>query len=236
MRLKGFHIFNSNLANLPREKSLITTINAHSFNLSISNSQFCEALLHSEILLPDGISIVWAKRFLDGTKLKKIAGADLFAYEMQQLNDQGGTCFFLGSTNDVLEKIKNRAAKEFPNVKVNLYSPPFKSEFAPSENKAIIDTINDNKPDVLFVGMTAPKQEIWAYIHKDKIEARHICCIGAVFDFYAGTVKRAPNWIVKIGLEWMYRLIKEPKRLWKRYLIGNTIFIISILKEKLRLE
>ena len=97
----------------------------------------------------------------------------------------------------------------------------------------MINAINAENPDVLFIGMTAPKQEKWAYQHFNKLKALHIGCIGAVFDFYAGDVKRAPKWIVKTGFEWSYRLFSEPKRLWKRYLFGNISFVHKLVKEKL---
>ena len=98
----------------------------------------------------------------------------------------------------------------------------------------MIAKVNASNPDVLFIGMTAPKQEKWAYKHYDKLKIEaHIGSIGAVFDFYAGKVNRAPKWMIKIGLEWLYRLLKEPKRMWKRYVLGNTQFIYAILREKL---
>ena len=96
----------------------------------------------------------------------------------------------------------------------------------------MVELINNVNPDVLFVGMTAPKQEKWTFEHFKKINAGHICCIGAVFDFYAGTVHRAPAWMISSGLEWLYRLVKEPKRMWRRYLIGNTLFVAEIIREK----
>jgi len=98
----------------------------------------------------------------------------------------------------------------------------------------MIQAINTVQPDVLFVGMTAPKQEKWAFQHFSQMQVGHVCCIGAVFDFYAGTVQRAPNWMIQLGVEWLYRLIKEPRRLWRRYLIGNTKFLGYILIEKLK--
>ncbi len=202
--------------------------------MSQSNLIFAEALKHSDVLLPDGISIVWAKRFLDGTALKKIAGADLFHYEMNRLNESQGSCFFLGSTAHTLQLIKEKAAIEFPHVKVETYSPPFKNKFNDKDNASMLDAIRQFNPDVLFIGMTAPKQEVWAYQHLEQIQAKHICCIGAVFDFYAGTTPRAPKWLITLGLEWLFRFISEPKRLWRRYLIGNTQFIFLILKEKFR--
>jgi N-acetylglucosaminyldiphosphoundecaprenol N-acetyl-beta-D-mannosaminyltransferase len=194
---------------------------------------FGKALLKSEVLLPDGISIVLAKWFLNSVHLKKIAGADLFVFEMQRLNSIKGKCFFLGSSITILQQIKTKAAIDYPNVAVHYFSPPYAAKFSSQDNEQMLEQINAIKPDVLFVGMTAPKQEIWAYQHKDSLQVGHICCIGAVFDFYAGTVKRAPQWLISLGLEWLYRLVKEPKRLWKRYLIGNTKFVYYILKEKL---
>lgn len=229
-----FSFYNTSLETLPIEKLLMTTLNAHSYNLAQKNLKFAEALKCSDVLLPDGISIVWAKRFLDGTALKKIAGADLFHYEMNRLNHAKGSCFFLGSTPQTLQLIQAKAAIEFPHVKVETYSPPFKDAFNDEDNALILDAIRQFNPDVLFIGMTAPKQELWAYEHFEQIQAKHICCIGAVFDFYAGTMKRAPQWLIKLGLEWLFRFISEPKRLWKRYLIGNTQFIFLILKEKFR--
>ena len=97
----------------------------------------------------------------------------------------------------------------------------------------MIRKVNDFNPDVLFIGMTAPKQEKWAYQHFNELEAGHICCIGAVFDFYAGNIERAPGWMIDSGLEWLFRLLKEPRRMWRRYLIGNSKFIWLIIKEKL---
>jgi len=228
------NLFNSSLDLLSHEKLLITTLNAHSYNIAQTNLKFNEALKHSDVLLPDGISIVWAKRFLDGTSLKKIAGADLFHYEMNRLNESQGSCFFLGSITETLQLIKAKAAIEFPHVKVETYSPPFKNTFNNQDTTAMLAAIRQFNPDALFIGMTAPKQELWAYEHFKAIQAKHICCIGAVFDFYAGTTHRAPQWLITLGLEWLFRFISEPKRLWKRYLIGNTQFIFLILKEKFR--
>ena len=161
--------------------------------------------------------------------------SDLFFYEMNRVNSIGGKCFFLGSSEETLDKIRSKAESEYPNLKFFSYSPPYKSEFNEADNNLMIDAINKVVPDVLFVGMTAPKQEKWAHQHFDELEVGHVCCIGAVFDFYAGTVKRAPNWMIQIGLEWSYRLIKEPRRMWRRYLIGNFLFVRYIIMEKLRL-
>jgi len=233
--LQNYTLFNLPLQTIDQHKVLISTLNAHSFNTVQKDVDFDNALQNSDILLPDGISVVWAMRLLTGEKLQKIAGADLFFYEMQRVNAINGKCFFLGSSEDTLKKIRKRASKEYPNIQVHTYSPPYKSEFSAEESKLMIDMVNEVEPDVLFVGMTAPKQEKWAYQHYGQLKAGHVCCIGAVFDFYAGTVKRAPNWMILVGMEWSYRLIKEPRRMWRRYLIGNAKFIGYILKEKIGL-
>lgn len=231
--LQNYTLFNQSLNAINQQKTLINTLNAHSFNTLHSDEDFNTALHHSNVLLPDGIGVVWAMRLLTGQKLRKIAGADLFFYEMDRLNKSGGKCFFLGSSDETLLKIQKRAAKEYPNVQVFSYSPPYKSEFSKEDSKSMIDRINAVEPDVLFVGLTAPKQEKWAYQNFGMLQVGHVCCIGAVFDFYAGNIKRAPQWMILIGMEWSYRLIKEPRRMWRRYLIGNAKFIGYILMEKI---
>lgn len=229
-------VFNGDLNEIPARKLLISTLNAYSYTLVRSDHEFAEALRNSDILLPDGISIVHAKFILKGERIRKIAGADLFKYEMNRLNESGGSCFFLGSKESTLELIIKRLGKDFPNVKAGTFSPSFSDVFTEEENRTIIKKVNSFRPDVLFIGMTAPKQEKWAYKHFDQLEAVHVCCIGAVFDFYAGTIKRAPLWMINLGLEWFHRLIKDPVRMWRRYLIGNSKFIWLVIKEKLNGE
>lgn len=229
--LKKISIFNQPLDQIAEHKTLINTINAYCYIMALKDNSYMEALLKCDILLPDGISIVYAIRWLTGKKIKKIAGADLFFYEMERLQKKGGKCFFLGSTNETLIKIRHRLEKEYPNIRVQTYSPPFKPEFSVNDDFAMINSINSFQPDVLMIGMTAPKQEKWAYKNFNKLNTGHICCIGAVFDFYAGTITRAPDWLIKIGFEWFYRLLREPKRMWRRYLIGNSKFLWQVFKE-----
>lgn len=221
-----------NFQNFPDSKLLISTINAHSYNVAQKNETFANALKNSDVLLADGIGIVLAFKFLNGINLKKQTGNDLFEFEMKTLNGKYGKCFFLGSTTSTLEKIENKVFIDYPNVKVKSYSPPFAENFLDEEIFKIINLINSHKPDVLFIGMTAPKQEIWSAKYFSQLSVKHICCIGAVFDFYSGNIKRAPKWIINIGMEWLYRFANEPSRLWKRYLIGNVKFIFLIFIEK----
>jgi N-acetylglucosaminyldiphosphoundecaprenol N-acetyl-beta-D-mannosaminyltransferase len=216
------------------KKLLINTINSHSYNVALNDPEFFNALMKSDILIPDGIGIVYALRFLYGTRIRKIAAYELLMYELDNLNKGGGKCFFLGSSEKVLNLISRRLAVEFPDIKVSSYSPPYKPVFTAEENNQMVAAVNSFSPDVLFVGMTAPKQEKWSAAHFEKLQAKHICSIGAVFDFYALTIKRAPAWMINLGLEWLYRLMAEPVRMWRRYVIGNPKFMWFIIKEKFK--
>lgn len=220
---------------LPQGKLLINTINAHSYNTALKDALFAEALMKGDVLIPDGASIVKASKWLKMKRQpqERIAGWDLFTFEMKRLNDKGGRCMFMGSSEKVLGLIKQRAAVDFPNLEVVTYSPPYKPEFSKEDNQAIVTAINKANPDLLWIGMTAPKQEKWTYSNWQELNIHcHVGTVGAVFDFYAGTTDRAPLWWQRHSLEWLYRLLKEPKRMWRRYLIGNVLFLWNICKEK----
>lgn len=222
------------LTTLPGGKLLINTINAHSYNTAQKDKLFAEALQKGDALIPDGASIVKACRWLNAKSKpeERIAGWDLFEFEMEKLNRNGGKCFFMGSSEKVLALIKQRAKVEYPQIEVETYSPPYKPEFSEEDNQAIIGAINKANPDLLWIGMTAPKQEKWTYTHWSELQIHcHCGTIGAVFDFYAGTVKRAPIWWQQHSLEWGYRLLREPRRMWRRYMIGNVLFMWNLCKE-----
>ena len=253
-RLKNLTILGSKaeLATLPEGKLLINTINAHSYNTARKDALFAEALSQGDVLIPDGVSIVKACRQLKAKSQPKerIAGWDLFEFEMRKLEKESAemeskeqensslftlhsslqkTVMFMGSSQKVLDLIVERAAKVYPHLKVVTYSPPYKPEFSDEDNRAIVDAINAANPDLLWIGMTAPKQEKWTYSHWNELNIHcHVGTIGAVFDFFAGTVERAPMWWQRHGLEWLYRLLKEPKRMWRRYIIGNALFLWNI--------
>jgi len=212
---------------------IINTINPHSYLIAQSDKSFFEALKSSDVLLPDGIGIVWAKRLLHKNKIKKIAGYDLFLHLMNDLNNKKGSCFFLGSSDNTLKMMIKRSSKEFSNATIHSYSPPYKKEFTNEDNVKMITLINEVKPDILFVGMTAPKQEKWVYNNNININAKLICSIGAVFDFYSGTVSRPSKFWIKAGLEWLPRFLHEPIRLAKRNLISTPKFILQVLYMKI---
>lgn len=230
------------LALIEEGKLLINTINAHSYNTAQKDELFAEALSKGDYLIPDGASIVKACRWLKAKfqPTERIAGWDLFSFEMQRLNEKGKQVnanqrvMFMGSSEKVLALIKEKAQNDYPYLDIITYSPPYKPEFSNEDNAKIIQAINEADPDLLWIGMTAPKQEKWTYQHWNELDIHcHVGTIGAVFDFYAGTAKRAPQWWQDHSLEWLYRLCKEPKRMWRRYIIGNPLFVWNILKEKL---
>ncbi|MRI02598.1 WecB/TagA/CpsF family glycosyltransferase [Kriegella sp. EG-1] len=227
----GYQVFNGELAEaFSQQKTLVSTINQYSYCIAEEDLEFKKALEQSEILLPDGIGIVVAAKLLYGKKIKKIAGADLHDFLLKKLNNNQGSCFYLGSSEKTLSLIQSRISKDYPNIRTGFYSPPYKNKFSAEDNAKMIAAVNDFKPDVLFVGMTAPKQEKWSFAHKNELDTTIICSIGAVFDFYAGTLKRPNKVWVNLGLEWLGRLIKEPKRMWKRYIYYGVVFLKYLIK------
>jgi len=231
--LLGYNIHRDSLESIDLNKTkVINTINPHSYCMAKNDKLFKTALKKSDILLPDGIGIVWAERVLNGQNIKKIAGYEMFMFLMQYLNKTSGRCFFLGASKETLQKIEDKIEIDFPNVKVNSFSPPYKAKFSEKESLLMCQQVNSVKPDILFVGMTAPKQEKWVYNNIEKLEVNTVCSIGAVFDFYAGNVKRSGQFWISIGLEWLPRFLKEPKRLARRNLVSTPLFILEVLNKK----
>ena len=242
IKLKELNIVESkkDLQIIPQGKILINTINAHSYNSAKKDELFAEALIKGDYLIPDGASIVKACRWIKAKSRPKerIAGWDLFEFEMRRLNENQNEnenkkrVMFMGSSEKVLELIRKKAAEVYPNIEVVTYSPPYKPVFTDEDNRAIVEAINEANPDLLWIGMTAPKQEKWTYSHWNELNIHcHVGTIGAVFDFFAGTYKRAPQWWQDHSLEWLYRLLKEPKRMWRRYVLGNPLFLWNITLE-----
>ncbi len=237
IKLLGYDVFSGRKEYFKnRLKGVINTISPHSYIMASHDILFRQALMTSDVLIPDGVGIVIAARVLARKKIEKITGSDLHSMMIDAVSVSKGSCFYLGSSDETLSKLRERLAREHPAVRVGSFSPPYKTIFSDYDNFLMINAINMFKPDVLFVGMTAPKQEKWVYENKSKLSADIICSIGAVFDFYAGTIKRAPKWMQKIGLEWLHRSILSPSRLGKRNLCSNPLFIRDVLLYKLRIK
>lgn len=221
--------------NAATESFWLACLNPHSAAIVRNDIDFDEALKAADYLVPDGTGIVLASRILGGRIRKRITGSDVFRGVNEAMNRQGqGSCFFLGATDETLAAIRMRMAVDFPNVIVaGTYSPPYKNEFSEEDNRQMIEAINKAMPDVLWVGMTAPKQEKWIYQNKQKLNVKFIGAVGGVFDFYSGNIRRNEYpWFLEHGLEWLPRLIQEPGRLWKRTFISAPLFLVLVLKQK----
>ena len=235
MNIMGYEVFVNELESIDLEtKKVINTINPHSYITAKSDSYFKDALKTSDFLIPDGSGIVLASKIIYKKNIKKIAGADLHRFLLSKMNEKNGKVFYMGASQITLDKIEKRVKQEYPNIQVESYSPPFKAKFSDQDNDIMIDKINSFNPDVLFVGMTAPKQEKWLYEHKDNLNFKVASCIGAVFDFYAGTVERPAQIWIDLHFEWLGRLLKEPKRMWRRNFISTPLFLLDIFYYKFK--
>jgi len=226
----GYDVFSSTLDVIPpnTDKTLLNTFSPNSYGLAKTDTRFETALKNTDVLVLDGMGVAVGSMLLNGKNIKKIAGEDCFNYLMALANEKKWKVFFLGSTEETLEKIRVRSLKEFPNIEVENYSPPYKPEFSEEDNNAMVQAINDFNPDVLFVGLTAPKQEKWAYEHKDLVNARIISTIGNVFDWYAGNSKRPAKIWIKLRLEWFIRIFLRPE-IFKRNTGNQMKFFKDVL-------
>ncbi len=188
---------------------------------------------NAHIVIPDGMPLVWYSKTFKSKLPARIDGFKFF-YEFSKLaNQKGYSYYFLGAeSEDILIRIKERLDKEFKNIEVKgLYCPPFMENFSNEVNDLIVEKINRAKPDILWVGLSAPKQEKWIYENFGKLDIKMAAGIGAVFNFYSGAVKRAPIWMQRVGLEWLFRAFSEPKRLLGKYLVNNTKFLALVLND-----
>lgn len=201
--------------------------------------EFYRVYSEADYRVCDSQLLIFAARFLGQPLQEKISGSDLFpAFYQRYRYDEKVKIFFLGGLEGVAEKAsRNINAKVGRKMVVGYYSPPFDFETDPLESQHIIDLIDRSGATVLAVGVGAPKQEKWICQHKSKLKnVKTFFAIGATIDFEAGTVQRAPRWMSTSGLEWLYRLILEPRRLWRRYLVEDLSFFILILRQKLKLN
>ena len=228
-RVLGYEVFTSSLNDVPDnvKKVLLNTFSPNTYGLATKDTHLQEALKNTDLLVLDGMGVAIGSLIINGKNIKKIAGQDCFDYFMDKANKNHWKVFFLGASTDTLQKITNRAASDYPGATVGNYSPPFRQQFSEDENKTMIRHINDFNPDILFVGMTAPKQEKWAYEHKDQVNARIISTIGNVFDWYAGNSSRPAKIWIKLRLEWFIRIFHRPE-IFRRNTKNQLVFLKDI--------
>ena len=212
----------SNVKNLSGD--YICVSNVHTTVTAYEDQEYCRVQNGGIMAIPDGgpLSSVGQKRGFKN--MKRTAGPSLMREVFKISASKGYRHYFYGSTNETLEKLQSVLMESYPGIQiVGMYSPPFKA-MTEDEDKVIVDKINETKPDFVWVGLGAPKQEKWMAAHQGRVNALMIG-VGAGFDYHAGNIKRAPEWMQKHNLEWMYRLLQDPKRLFGRYWHTNTKFI-----------
>lgn len=206
--------------------------NPHSLVVAQRDFPFFAALNRCSRVVADGVGITLVGRWARVALGPRVTGSDYFQAVMAALQAAGGgRVFFLGSTPEVLARIAQRLARDYPAVTLaGTCAPPF-GVWSGETDEYILEQIRDARPDVLWVGMTAPRQEKWVDRQRQRLPVPVIGCIGAVFDFYAGTRPRAPAWACRAGLEWAWRLAREPRRLWRRNLISSPLFLAMVLRQ-----
>jgi N-acetylglucosaminyldiphosphoundecaprenol N-acetyl-beta-D-mannosaminyltransferase len=224
------------------ESRYVCNCNVHSVMTATQDAEFARVVNEADMVTPDGAPVAWMLRRLGYVDQQRINGPDLMWRYCEnnqgldsRLRENDGGVFFYGSTEETLAALKLKLLAAFPDLKIaGAMSPPFRT-LAPDEDAAIVDQINASGAGVVFVSLGCPKQELWMAAHRGRIHAVMIG-VGAAFDYHAGTIKRAPKWMQDCGLEWLHRLVSEPRRLWRRYLVTNTLFVLGAIKQIARLK
>jgi len=186
------------------------------------------------MVTPDGMPVVWLARLRGCPEVDRVYGPDLMRELCEKGQDTGLRHFFYGATPETLLRLEQKLIERFPKIMIaGTYAPPFKKGIW-QEDPNIIDRINRAEADILWIGLGSPKQDFWMKLHRPDLKVPVMIGAGAAFDFCAGVKPQAPRWMQRSGLEWMFRLCCEPRRLWKRYLIGNSLFLIYAIKDSLK--
>jgi N-acetylglucosaminyldiphosphoundecaprenol N-acetyl-beta-D-mannosaminyltransferase len=214
----------------------IAVSNVHGVMESRHNAAFREVLDEADLCVPDGMPVIWIGR-LRGHKLKhRVYGPDLLLGFCRETEAKGYRHFFYGGGTGVAEALARKLREEFPKLEIaGTYSPPFR-KLTEEEDARVVEMINGAKADVLWVGLGCPKQEMWMREHRERLRVPVQVGVGQAFDIHAGLLRQAPRWMREHGLEWLFRLAAEPRRLWRRYLVYNTEFIFCELAEVLGLR
>lgn len=201
-----------------------------------NNPALQELYNNADLTLCDGVPLIWASSFLGKGKLKgRVTGLDLLPQYMAHCAEKGYSQFLLGAKEGVGESLKQWAENKFPGTIIKgVYSPPFAEQFSKEENDKMIRMINEAEPDILWVSLTAPKQDYWIAEHLSQLNVSIAIGVGGAFEVAAGLIPRAPVWMQKAGLEWLYRLYREPRRLYRRYIIEAPAFFPLIIRQKWR--
>lgn len=231
VKVIGYKVFSDDLSKIqlsPIACQVINTISPNSYGITTKDAEFEQALKSSDYLVLDGVYFAFASLLLQGKNIKRNQGPDVFYHFINRLNESDGKAFFLGSTESSLQKIKVRSQNDYPNVRIETFSPPFKAEFSEEDNKIMVESINKFQPDILFVGMTCPKQEKWAIKHRDQLKVGLVICIGNVFDWFAGTQKAIHPFWFKLRLGWFIRIFLRPE-VFRRNIGNQMLFFWHVI-------
>ena len=196
-----------------------------------SDRKLREIVVSSDVISPDGQSIVWASRFLKKPLPERVTGIDLMQKLLELAANKGYKVFLLGAREEVISRLTEKLKQKLPRLNLVGWRNGY---FSTAEEKEIVEEINQKKPDILFVGMSSPKKEYWMSKYQSSLKVSFCMGVGGGFDVLVGKIKRSPQWMQKLGLEWFHRFLQEPTRMWKRYLVTNTLFLFYLLKEKLK--
>lgn len=214
-----------------RESRYVCICNVHSVVVVSQDADFRRAVNDADMATPDGAPVAWMLRRSGYYGQERINGPDLM-WKYLEAATHAEPIFFYGSTETTLNTLRDRLLIAFPYLKiVGMISPPFR-QLSTSEDAAMVARINESGAGIVFVGLGCPKQEKWMASNRGRINAVMVG-VGAAFDYHAGTIRRAPRWMQRTGLEWLHRLCSEPRRLWKRYLVTNTVFIVHAARQLL---
>ena len=206
-------------------------VNASKINLMSKDEKLRVIINECPLINADGQSIVWAGRFLGFFIPERVTGIDLFTELVKKASTEGLRLYYIGSEEEVIQEVIRLHRKQYPSLIVAGFRNGY---FKEEEEAKIVREIHQSQPDILFVAFSSPKKEYWINKYKEQLNIPFMMGVGGSFDVVAGKTKRAPNWMQIVGLEWFYRLIQEPKRMFSRYVKGNTKFIITVIKAKIR--
>jgi N-acetylglucosaminyldiphosphoundecaprenol N-acetyl-beta-D-mannosaminyltransferase len=218
-----------NLKKVLKTPSYITVNNVHTVVLAVRNKKYREALNNSILSLPDGKPLSIVAKLKSVKNINRIFGPNFMEKAIDWGQEDGLRHFFFGSSEETLKQMINNIRIRYPKALVaGAFFPPYKERFSDEENEFFLKLMNDSCADIFWIGLGAPKQELWMYSNYKKLNHGVMIGIGAGFDYLACRTKHAPEWMKNLALEWLYRLIQEPGRLWKRYLVTNSLFILYI--------
>ncbi|MGC4942193.1 WecB/TagA/CpsF family glycosyltransferase [Kribbella sp. DT2] len=213
------------------ERHLVCVSDMNALLHARADAELTEVYNTSGLTLADGMPLVWAGKKAGFDRMARVCGPDLIERVMAEAAQRGWSQYFYGGADGVAEQLRDNFVARHPSLVVaGVYSPPYRTLSA-EEDAAIVDKVNAAGPDIIWVGLGAPKQERWMAEHRDRLDAAILIGVGAAFDFHTGRLDRAPVWMQKSGLEWSYRLYKEPRRLWRRYVLGIPRFAVGILRQ-----